>query len=73
VERYALSLSDAVTHATRDASWACRAEERFGRLAAGLAADFIVLDRNVFQTPVEQLLEARVVRTVVDGESVWMA
>jgi predicted amidohydrolase YtcJ len=73
VARYALSLSDAVTHATRGAAWACRADERFGQLAAGLAADFIVLDRNVFETPVEQLLEAKVVRTVVDGRSVWMA
>jgi predicted amidohydrolase YtcJ len=73
VARYALSLSDAVTHATRGAAWACRAEERFGQLAAGLAADFIVLDRNVFETPVEELLEAKVVRTVVDGRSVWMA
>ena len=73
VERYKLPLADAVTHATRDAAWACRAENRYGRLAAGLLADFIVLDRNVFERPAEELLEARVVRTVVGGAVVYTA
>ncbi len=73
LERYALPLTEAVTHATRDAAWACGAEEQFGQLAAGLAADFVVLDRDVFSAPPEELLEAAVVRTVVGGRTVWSA
>ncbi len=73
VAQFAVPLEDAVEHATRDAAWACRAEDRFGRLAAGLAADFIVLDRDVFAAPRDELLEARVVRTVVGGETVYEA
>lgn len=67
VPAFAVPLEEAVEHATRDAAWACRAEHRFGRIAAGLAADFVVLDRDVFAAPREELLTARVVRTVVGG------
>ncbi|MDP5227025.1 MULTISPECIES: amidohydrolase [Arthrobacter] len=70
---YALPLADAVEHATRDAAWACRAEHAYGRLAAGLHADFIVLDRDVFTGPVDELLQTRVVRTVVGGRTVHEA
>jgi predicted amidohydrolase YtcJ len=73
VPEFAVPLAEAVEHGTRDAAWACRAEDRFGRLAAGLAADFIVLDRDVFAVEPEELLEARVLRTVVAGETVYEA
>lgn len=65
--RYALPLTDAIRHATADAAWACGAEGRYGSLAAGLYADFVVLDRDVFDAAPEVLLEARVVTTVVGG------
>ena len=71
--RYAVPLADSIEHATRDAAWACRSEGRYGRLAAGLHADFIVLDRDVFSGPPEELLEARVLRTVVGGRTVHLA
>ncbi|UUT34905.1 amidohydrolase [Microbacterium elymi] len=71
--RYALPLADAVAHATRDAAWASGAEDRYGRLAAGLSADFVVLDRDIFRVPVDELLEAGVRRTVVGGEVVYEA
>lgn len=70
VPRYALPLADAIEHGTRDAAWACRAKEAYGRLSGGLCADFIVLDRDVFAAPLEELLQARVLRTVVGGDTV---
>jgi len=71
--RYAVPLEQAVVHATRDAAWASRSEATHGRIAEGLYADFIVLDRDVFERPVDELLEARVVRTVVGGRTVHRA
>lgn len=71
--KYAVPLVESIEHATRDAAWACRSEDRYGCLAAGLHADFIVLDRDVFNRPLEELLEARVVRTVVGGRTVHLA
>ena len=73
VAHYALPLAEAVTHATRDAAWACRADESYGQLAPGLLADFVVVDRDIFTVAVDELLEARIVRTVVGGRTVWTA
>ena len=70
IARYALPLTEAIVHATRDAAWASRSEHVHGRLAAGLYADFIVLDRDIFSRPLEELLDARVLRTVVGGHVV---
>jgi predicted amidohydrolase YtcJ len=67
--RYALPLADAVRHATRDAAWACRADDR-GRLEAGLLADLVVLDRDPFADGPQALLDAQILRTVVGGRQV---
>ncbi|WP_245976365.1 amidohydrolase [Amycolatopsis palatopharyngis] len=66
-----LALADAVRHATEDSAWACRAEESLGRLRAGMLADFVVLDRDPFEADPESLLQAKVLRTVVAGRTVW--
>lgn len=70
---YALPLADAIVHATRDAAWASRSEHLHGRLTEGLYADFIVLDRDIFALPLEELLDTRVLRTVVGGRVVHHA
>jgi predicted amidohydrolase YtcJ len=68
---FALPLDESVVHATADAAWASFEEDRRGRLAAGLAADFIVLDRNPFEDGPDSLLGTRVLRTVVAGRTVY--
>jgi predicted amidohydrolase YtcJ len=67
--RYALPLADAVRHATRDAAWACGADDR-GRLEAGLLADLVVLDRDPFADGPQALLDAQILWTVVGGRQV---
>ena len=66
---FALPLAAAIGHATRDAAASCGDEHLRGRLVAGLAADFIVLDTDPFAEGDESLLDARVVQTVVAGVS----
>jgi len=70
---FALPLADAIGHATRDAAASCGDGDVRGRLAAGLAADFAVLDVDPFDAGEESLLTARVIRTVVAGETVFEA
>lgn len=70
IPAFAIPLTDAIEHATRDAAWACGAEALCGVLETGRRADFLVLDRDIFARPVEELLDAVVVRTVVDGRLV---
>lgn len=70
IPHFALPLADAIEHATRDAAWSCRSEGLYGKLSAGLLADFIVLDRDIFDRPIDELLDARVLRTIVGGKDV---
>jgi predicted amidohydrolase YtcJ len=42
-----------------------------GRLAPGYVADFVVLDRDLTAIPAGEILNTRVLRTVVDGRTVY--
>lgn len=68
IPEFALPLAQAIEHATRDSAWSCGAENDLGRLAAGLYADFIVLDTDVLaaDSPTA-LLDAQILMTVVGG------
>ncbi len=68
---FARPLAEAITHATWDAAVSCGEQSRRGRLEPGLQADFAVIDRDPFVLGEESLLEARVVRTVVGGQTVY--
>ena len=46
-------------------------EEKLGSIEIGKLADFIVIDRNIFETPVEELKATQVDLTVVGGEVVF--
>ena len=71
IPNYTMSVGEAVRHATYDAAWACSGEQEFGELRPGLSADFVVVDRNVVDSPPEQLLEASVLKTVLAGKTVY--
>ncbi|WP_242842162.1 amidohydrolase family protein [Lacrimispora aerotolerans] len=46
-------------------------EDRLGTLEAGKLADITVLSHNLFTTPLEEIREARVCLTLVDGNVVY--
>ena len=72
VPEFALPLAESIEHATRDSAWTCGAEHEIGQLAAGLYADFVVLDTDVLAAEDPSvLLEATVLRTVVGGRCVY--
>jgi predicted amidohydrolase YtcJ len=70
---YALELADAFCHATRDAAYSCRAEDRQGRIAPGYLADFTVLDTNPLEADPAQLLMTSTRLTVVGGKTAYGA
>jgi len=47
--------------------------DQAGRIAAGLHADLVVLDRNPFDEPPQQIHETRVAATFVGGKAVFRA
>ncbi len=56
---------------TTGPAWQIFEENRKGRIHAGLLADFVVLDRNPLDTPVDQIRAIRVLETVKEGRTVW--
>lgn len=56
---------------TIDAAYMLRLEDQIGSLEAGKLADIIVVDKNLFKLPVEQIHTASVVRTILDGKTIF--
>ncbi len=66
----AVSVREAVRAYTRGSAWALFEEERRGSLEPGRLADLIVLDRDIFARPLDELRAARVVLTIKHGEPI---
>ena len=67
----AIDLKAALRIFTINGAAAGKQADRTGSIEVGKSADFIVLDRNIFQVPVEDISETRVVLTVVSGKEVY--
>ena len=69
----ALTRAQALQGMTRDAAYAAFAESERGMIAPGMKADFVVLDRDIMDetAPVGEILKAKVLATVVDGQAAY--
>jgi hypothetical protein len=67
-----LTLAEALTAYTAGTARVSHAD-RTGRIAAGLHADLVVLDRDPFGAPPQDIHETRVAATFVGGEAVYQA
>jgi len=56
---------------TDQAAMACLQEQQTGSIEPGKFADLIVLDRNLFEVPVQEIHTARVLLTLVQGMAVF--
>ncbi|MGE6488096.1 amidohydrolase [Paenisporosarcina sp. NPDC076898] len=66
-----LSRYDAVALYTIGSAWAIGKEKERGYIQENFDADFTVFDRDLFDGPDEQVLEAQVVKTIIAGEIVF--
>jgi predicted amidohydrolase YtcJ len=66
-----ISLDDAVRGFTRNGAYAEFAERIKGTIEPGKLADFVVLDRNLWEIPAEDIGNARVIMTVFDGRIIF--
>lgn len=62
-----IQLRRALEAYTLGGAWLARKENSLGRLSKGMLADFVVLEKSLFDTAIEKLSELRVVATFVDG------
>lgn len=68
-----LDLETSLRSYTINNAWAEGEEASKGSIAIGKLADFVVIDRNLFDIPPTQLKDAKVLLTVVGGKAVFAA
>ena len=67
----ALTRQQALKGLTIWAAYANCEEDQKGSLEPGKFADFVVLDQDIIEVPIEEVLEAEVRRTVIGGDEVY--
>lgn len=73
VPEQSISRELALRSYTAAPAYAVFAEKEWGTLAPGMAADFVVLDRDIMEIPIEEIGAAEAWMTVVDGRMVHRA
>jgi hypothetical protein len=68
---YNLSRQDALRSFTTWGAYAQFADNLKGLLESGKLADFVILDRDIMQCPVEDIKSTQVLETVLGGETVY--
>ncbi len=68
-----LTIDQAIAAYTTGSAYAEFAETTKGTLTPGMLADFVVLDRDIMNIPADEILQAKVLRTVVGGRTVYQA
>ncbi len=69
----AVDLDTMLRAYTVNGAWLMRQEQATGMLAPGMRADFVILDKNLFEIPASEIGEARVLATFLDGVAVFEA
>ena len=69
----AVDLATAIRIFTINGAKTGKHADTTGSLEAGKQADFIVLDRNIFEVPIEEVSDVQVLHTYVAGEEVYRA
>ncbi len=68
-----MTLEESLKAYTIDSAYQMFREKDFGSLEAGKLADITVLDRNIFETDFEEILETKPAMTMMDGKIVFEA
>ena len=66
-----ISIKDAIAAYTLGTAYACFEEKLKGSLTAGKLADIVVLSKNLLQIPPKEILDTRVLYTIVGGRIVY--
>jgi len=66
-----ISLEEAIKGYTINGAYAEFAEREKGSIEKGKLADLVVIDQNLFVIPPEEIREAKVMITILDGEIVY--
>ena len=66
-----MDLDEMLRAYTINAAYLMHQETTTGSIQVGKAADLIVLEQNLFDIPVDAIGDIRVLRTMIDGDTVY--
>ena len=66
-----ISVEQALRCYTANNAFAGFQENKVGILKKGMLADFVVLSENIFEIAPEKIIDAKVLRTIVNGKQVY--
>jgi len=66
-----ITVEEALTVLTINGAWAMNRENEAGNITEGKYADFVVLDRNLFEIPPSEVADTKVLKTVFEGKVVY--
>jgi len=70
-ERERVDLATMIAAYTIEGAWLVGHEKENGSIETGKQADIVVLDRNLFEIPSEQIGDAQVLLTILNGEVIY--
>lgn len=66
-----ITLEQAIQTYTTDAAYILGIESYLGSIEVGKRADFVIVDRNIFEVSPEEMADTKVLQTIVDGRLVF--
>ncbi|MFE5430642.1 amidohydrolase family protein [Peribacillus simplex] len=70
-EQEIFTVADALKAYTQGSAYSVHRETELGTLEPDKLADIVVLDRDLFAVPFEEILETKVKMTIMDGEIIF--
>ena len=71
IPEQAISLYDAVYAYTMGGAYASYDDGRKGSITKGKYADMVILDKNIFDIPEEEIKDTKVLKTILNGKIVY--
>ena len=68
-----LSMDDVITAYTISNAYQMRMEDKIGSIEVDKYADMVILDRNVFEIPIEEVYQTKICETIMNGETTYKA
>lgn len=66
-----LSVKDGIESYTINNAYQMHMEDRLGSIEVGKYADFVILEKNIFNVPVSEIHDIKVCETIVNGRTIY--
>lgn len=68
-----LSIDDCIAGYTRNAAYQVRMDKKLGSIEKGKYADLVILEKNIFDVPVNEIHKVKVCETILEGRTLFKA